>query len=71
MIDSIVDRIGGGDAFTGGILQGLLTNEPPQEIIDFATAAAVLKHFVKGDCNQFSQVEVRAFLENDSGKINR
>lgn len=71
VIDSIVDRIGGGDAFTGGILQGLLTNEPPQEIIDFATAAAVLKHFVKGDCNQFSQVEVRAFLENDSGKINR
>ncbi|MEY8446395.1 sugar kinase [Enterococcus ratti] len=70
-ITSIVDRVGGGDAFAGGVLHGLLTGKAPQEIIDFATAASVLKHTVYGDCNQFSEEEVAQFLACGSGKIIR
>lgn len=71
LIDPIVDRIGGGDAFTGGILHGLLTEMNPQETIEFATAAAVLKHFVKGDCNQYSEDEVIQFTSSSSAIIKR
>lgn len=70
-IEPIVDRIGGGDAFTGGMLHGLLTAMNPQETVEFATAAAVLKHFVKGDCNQYSENEVQQFMNSDSAKISR
>ena len=71
LIDPIVDRIGGGDAFSGGVLHGLLQGDDPQHLIDFATAAAVLKHSVAGDCNQFSATEVQEFLQAESGKIVR
>lgn len=70
-IDPIVDRVGGGDAFSGGILHGLLSEMAPQAIIDFATAASALKHTIHGDCNQFSQAEVESFLAAGSGKIIR
>ena len=56
-----MDRVGGGDAFAGGVLHGILSNMSPQEIIDFATAASALKHTIHGDCNQFSQEEVAQF----------
>ncbi|MBO0471518.1 sugar kinase [Enterococcus sp. DIV0242_7C1] len=70
-LDPIIDRVGGGDAFSGGVLHGLLKKMKPQAIIDFATAAAALKHTVHGDCNQFTQAEVEQFLAAGSGKINR
>lgn len=70
-INPIVDRVGGGDAFAGGVLHGLLQQNTPQEIIDFATAASAMKHTIHGDCNQFSQTEVAAFLAAGSGKIIR
>ncbi|MER2079741.1 sugar kinase [Psychrobacillus psychrotolerans] len=70
-INPIIDRIGGGDAFSGGILHGLLCQNDPQTIINFAAAASALKHTVQGDCNQFSVSEVNSFLETGSGKINR
>ncbi|MEI5990089.1 hypothetical protein A5881_001582 [Enterococcus termitis] len=70
-IDPIVDRIGGGDAYSGGLLHGLLMQNSPQEIVEFATAASVLKHMIKGDCNQYSESEVLKFLEQDTAKINR
>lgn len=70
-IDPIVDRIGSGDAFSGGILHGLLCQDDPQKIINFATAASVLKHTIHGDCNQFSISEVKSFLKSGTGKINR
>lgn len=70
-INPIIDRIGAGDAFSGGILHGLLCHYDPQSVIDFATAASVLKHTVHGDCNQFSVSEVKSFLETGTGKINR
>lgn len=70
-IKPIVDRVGAGDAFAGGILHGVLEKMPPQAIVDFATAAAALKHTVYGDCNQFSKEEVADFLICGSGKIIR
>ncbi|MGG0516458.1 sugar kinase [Bacillus pseudomycoides] len=70
-IDPIVDRVGSGDAFSGGVLHGLLEGMTPQKIIDFGTAAAALKHTVEGDCNQFSVSEVENFLKASSGKIIR
>ncbi|WP_291292141.1 sugar kinase [Enterococcus sp.] len=70
-IHPIVDRVGGGDAFSAGILHGLLTNKADQAIIDFATAASALKHTIHGDCNQFTEAEVTEFLAVGSGKIIR
>lgn len=46
---TVVDRIGAGDAFAAGLIRGLLLNEPMQETVNFATAAAVLKHSIPGD----------------------
>lgn len=71
LIDPIIDRIGGGDAFTGGILHGLLQGSSPNEGVAFATAASVLKHSVKGDCNQFNEAEVLSFSQSESAKIER
>ena len=71
LINPIIDRVGGGDAFAGGVLHGILVQNTPQEMINFATAASALKHTVYGDCNQFSEQEVTSFLLAGSGKINR
>lgn len=70
-VTSIVDRVGGGDAFAGGLLHGILEEMQPQAIIDFATAASALKHTIHGDCNQFNQAEVASFITSGSGKIIR
>lgn len=70
-IESIVDRVGGGDAFAAGILFGLLEKLKPQTTVSFATAASALKHTVHGDCNPFTFIEVLQFSENGSGKISR
>ena len=70
-IPDIIDRVGGGDAYSAGILHGLLSGYSAQEIVNFATAASALKHMVFGDCNQFTLEEVQAYLKNGSSKINR
>lgn len=71
-VTSIVDRVGAGDAFAGGVLHGLLAGKAPQAVIEFGTAAAVMKHTIHGDCNQFTEVEVDQFLKTtDTGKIIR
>jgi len=70
-IPDIIDRVGGGDAYSAGILHGLLSGYSAQETVNFATAASALKHMVYGDCNQFTLAEVQAYLENGSSKINR
>lgn len=70
-IPDIIDRVGGGDAYSAGILHGLLSGYSAQEIVNFATAASALKHMVYGDCNQFTLEEVQAYLKNGSSKINR
>lgn len=68
----IVDRVGGGDAFSAGIIYGLLTNFDPQHVIEFATAAACLKHSIPGDFNLVTAEEVEQLAGGDaSGRVQR
>ena len=69
----IVDRVGGGDAFMGGLIYGLRKYaDDPQKALDFATAAACLKHSVPGDFNAVSVSEVEALMGgNASGRVSR
>jgi 2-dehydro-3-deoxygluconokinase len=71
-IDYIVDRIGGGDAFSAGIIYGLLTEQGLQETVEFAAAASCLKHSIQGDFNLVSFDEILALMGGDgSGRIQR
>lgn len=70
-IPSIVDRVGGGDAFASGVLHGLLSDESPQTIIDFANLATAMKHTVHGDVNQFSVEEIQLLMKNGTKEIKR
>ena len=68
----IIDRVGGGDSFSGGIIHGLLTKKKPQETLDFAVAASALKHTIPGDFNQVSEQEVLNLANGDaSGRVQR
>ncbi len=72
-ITHIVDRVGGGDSFMGGLIYGLLTFENDmQKILDFAVAASCLKHTIYGDFNQVTVDEVIKLMEGDSsGRVSR
>jgi 2-dehydro-3-deoxygluconokinase len=71
-IDYIVDRIGGGDAYSSGIIYGLLTGQDLQQAVEFATAASCLKHTIHGDFNLVAFDEILALMEGDaSGRIQR
>lgn len=73
-IDSIVDRLGAGDAFTAGLLYALTTSElaSSQSIVDFATAAGCLAHSVQGDYNYISREEIRSLVAgSSSGRVRR
>lgn len=68
----IIDRVGGGDAFSGGIIHGLLTMETQAEALEFAVAASALKHTINGDFNLVSEEEVKALAGGDaSGRVQR
>ena len=68
----IVDRVGGGDSFGGGLIYGMLTGKAPQAIINFAVAASALKHTVEQDFNLVSVAEVEALAAgNASGRVQR
>ena len=68
----IVDRVGGGDAFTSGLVYGLLTGFELQRVIEFATAASCLKHSIPGDFNLVSVEEVEQLIVGDaSGRVQR
>ncbi|WP_035357054.1 sugar kinase, partial [Acholeplasma granularum] len=70
-INPIVDRVGGGDSFSGGLIHGLLTRGN-QEACEFAAAASALKHTIPGDFNQVSEQEVMTLLKGDaSGRVQR
>ena len=72
LIDPIVDRVGAGDSFAGGLIYGLVSGLGPQETVDFATAASCLKHTVPGDFNLASVTEVNALVAgNDTGRVQR
>jgi 2-dehydro-3-deoxygluconokinase len=72
-ITDIVDRVGGGDAFMGGLIYGLLTYEgDDQKALDFAVAASCLKHTIYGDFNQVTVDEVEKLMAGDaSGRVAR
>ena len=71
-ITDIVDRVGGGDSFGGGLIYGLLTYGDDQKALDFATAASCLKHTVSGDYNRVTAAEVEALMKgNGSGRVSR
>lgn len=71
-IDHIVDRIGGGDAYSAGIVYGILTKQDLQETVDFAAAASCLKHSIHGDFNIVTFDEVITLMKgNASGRIQR
>lgn len=71
-ITHIVDRVGGGDAFVGGLIFALLEGRDPQACIDFAVAASCLKHTIHGDFNLVSVAEVEALLKGGgSGRVQR
>ncbi len=72
-ITHIVDRVGGGDSFMGGLIYGLLTwPDDDRRALDFAVAASCLKHTVFGDYNQVTAAEVEALMKGDgSGRVSR
>ena len=68
----IVDRVGGGDSFGGGLIYSQLEGYDPQSSIEFAVAASCLKHSVEGDYNMVSVAEVKALAGGDgSGRVQR
>ena len=72
-ITDIVDRVGGGDSFMGGLIYGLLHYpEDDQNALDFAVAASCLKHTIKGDANLVTVDEVNKLMGGDaSGRVAR
>ena len=68
----IVDRVGGGDAFGGGLIYALIKDFGPQETIEFAVAASCLKHSIDFDFNQVNVSEVLNLMSGDgSGRVKR
>ncbi len=68
----IIDRVGGGDSFSGGLIHGLLTKSTQGEALEFAVAASALKHTVNGDFNLVSTDEVEALAAgNANGRVQR
>ena len=71
-INPIIDRIGGGDSFSGGLIHGLLTKATQGEALEFAVAASALKHTVNGDFNLVSAEEVEALAGGAAnGRVQR
>jgi 2-dehydro-3-deoxygluconokinase len=72
-ISHIVDRVGGGDAFMGGLIYGFMTfGKDDQKALDFATAASCLKHTIPGDFNLVTVDEVEKLMGGDaSGRVSR
>ncbi len=72
-ITDIVDRVGGGDSFMGGLIYGLLNYpENDQIALNFAVAASCLKHTIKGDANLVTVDEVEKLMNGDtSGRVDR
>ena len=71
-ITHIVDRVGGGDSFAGGLIYGLLELGSHQEALEFAVAASCLKHSIPGDFNRFTAEEVKALVKGGgSGRVQR
>ena len=71
-ITPIVDRVGGGDSFMGGLIYGLKTYQDPHQALQFAVAASCLKHSIWGDFNLVTVAEVEKLMQGDvSGRVSR
>lgn len=71
-INPIIDRVGGGDSFSAGLIHGLLTKANQAEALEFAVAASALKHTINGDFNLVSVEEVESLMKgNSNGRVQR
>jgi 2-dehydro-3-deoxygluconokinase len=71
-IKPIIDRVGGGDSFSAGLIHGLLTKPTQGEALEFAVAASALKHTIPGDFNLVNVAEVESLVSgNVSGRVQR
>jgi 2-dehydro-3-deoxygluconokinase len=72
-ITHIVDRVGGGDSFMGGLIYGLLHYPDDDQLaLNYAVAASCLKHTIYGDANQVTIDEVEKLMGGDaSGRVSR
>ena len=69
---TIIDRVGGGDSFGGGLIYALLSGKDTQAAVEFAVAASALKHTIGGDYNMVTVAEVEKLAGGDgSGRIQR
>ena len=64
----IVDRVGGGDSFGGGLIYALLNGKDSQSAIEFAVAASALKHSIEGDFNRVTVSEVEKLAGGDGDR---
>ena len=72
MIGDIVDRVGGGDSFAGGLIYGLNSYESRQQALEFAVAASCLKHSIVGDFNRVEVQDVEKLMGGDgTGRVQR
>ena len=71
-LGTVVDRIGSGDAFTGGLIYALTLKWEPQRVVQYATACGVLKHSLPGDFTILRREEIEEFLNDGArGRIVR
>ena len=71
-IKNILDRVGGGDSFGGGLIYGLLNYDNQRDALEYAVAASCLKHSISGDYNRVTVKEVEALMGGDgSGRVQR
>lgn len=71
-IHPIIDRVGGGDSFAGGIICGFCDGKDFKDTLEFAVAASALKHTINGDANLVTRAEVDALVGGDgSGRVQR
>jgi 2-dehydro-3-deoxygluconokinase len=72
LISDIVDRVGGGDSFAGGLIYGLNAYTDRQQALEFAVAASCLKHSVRGDFNRVGRADVEKLMGGDgTGRVQR
>mgnify|MGYP000124083179 FL=1 len=71
-INPIIDRVGGGDSFSAGLIHGLLSYKDQAKALEFAVAASALKHTIPGDFNLVSASEVESLAKgNANGRVQR
>lgn len=68
----IVDRVGGGDSFTGALIYSLISGKDNQDVIEFAVAASCLKHSIEGDYNRVTIADVETLVrDGGNGRVQR